>query len=98
MRSIRLRALSAEDIKRVQQRAGELALVGGIIYDLFHLVAAEKEEVESNSIPFVDFHRVGLGEAGFHRRAVSVRGRGSGAGGDALVALPQRSSDLHRKH
>ncbi len=43
---VRLVALSAEEVCTVQKRAGELALVGGIIYDLYHLAAAERENVE----------------------------------------------------
>jgi len=43
---VRLVTLSAEEVSAVQKRAGELALVGGIIYDLSHLAAAERENVE----------------------------------------------------
>ena len=43
---VQVTALSDEEVNTVQRRAGELALVGGIVYDLFHLVAAEKEKVE----------------------------------------------------
>lgn len=39
-------ASTAEEVTEVQKRAGELALVGGIIYDLYHLAAAERHEVE----------------------------------------------------
>jgi predicted nucleic acid-binding protein len=43
---VRCVALSAREIRRVQKRAGELGLVGGIVYDLFHLAVAEKENVD----------------------------------------------------
>jgi hypothetical protein len=33
-------------VSAVQQRAGELSLSGGIIYDLYHLMVAEREDVE----------------------------------------------------
>ncbi len=42
---IRLVALSAEEVCDVQKRAGELGLSGGIIYDLYHLAIAERENV-----------------------------------------------------
>jgi predicted nucleic acid-binding protein len=39
-------SLTAKEIQQVQKRAGQLAIVGGMIYDLFHLAVAEKEQVE----------------------------------------------------
>lgn len=43
---VRCIALGVREVRRVQKRAGELELAGGMIYDLFHLAAAEKEKVE----------------------------------------------------
>lgn len=43
---VRLVALPSAAIRAVQRRAGELGLVGGMVYDLFHLAAAEREKVE----------------------------------------------------
>jgi hypothetical protein len=38
--------LTAREVRRVQKRAGELGLTGGIVFGLFHLAAAEKENVD----------------------------------------------------
>ena len=38
--------LTANQVLQVQKRAGELGLMGGVIYDLYHLAVAEKESVE----------------------------------------------------
>ena len=38
--------LTVKQIHQVQKRAGELGLMGGVIYDLYHLAVAEKESVE----------------------------------------------------
>ena len=38
--------LTAQEVLQVQKRAGELGLMGGVIYDLYHLAVAEKESVE----------------------------------------------------
>lgn len=35
-----------EEVRSAQKQASELGLVGGIIYDLFHLVVARLEDVE----------------------------------------------------
>ena len=42
---VRCVALSAREIQQLQKRAGQLGLTGGIIYDLYHLAVAEKEQV-----------------------------------------------------
>ena len=39
-------ALSAREVRQVQIRAGQLGLTGGIIYDLYHLAVAQKEQVK----------------------------------------------------
>ena len=38
--------LNSKQVRQVQKRAGELGLIGGIIYDLYHLAVAEKEMVD----------------------------------------------------
>jgi predicted nucleic acid-binding protein len=43
---VRCAALKPSEIRRVQECAGRLGLVGGIIYDLYHLAVAERENVE----------------------------------------------------
>ena len=43
---VRCVALPGREIQQIQKRAGQLGLTGGIIYDLYHLVVAEKEQVE----------------------------------------------------
>lgn len=43
---LRCVTLTAKQVRQVQKRAGELGLIGGIIYDLYHLAVAEKEQVD----------------------------------------------------
>ena len=43
---LRCVTLNAGEVQSVQKRAAERGLVGGIIYDLYHLVAAEKSAVD----------------------------------------------------
>lgn len=42
---VRLVSMSSDEVCGVQKRAGELGLVGGMVYDLFHLAVAEREDV-----------------------------------------------------
>lgn len=42
----RLVAMSPGEVEDVQKRASELGLAGGMVYDLFHLAVAEREEVD----------------------------------------------------
>lgn len=42
---VRVVRLSAAKVRQVLGRAGRQGLVGGIVYDLYHLVAAEQAEV-----------------------------------------------------
>ena len=67
---VHLTALSAEEVNKVQRQAGELALVGGIVYDLFHLFLAEKEEVE-RLYTFNTAHFQALATPEFARRIVA---------------------------
>lgn len=39
-------ALPMKEMAHVQKRAGELGLIGGIIYDFFHLTVARREGAE----------------------------------------------------
>ena len=43
---VRCVALPAREVQQIQKRAGQLGLTGGIIYDLYHLAVAEKQQVE----------------------------------------------------
>ena len=43
---VRILALTAKQVRDVQRRAGRIGLVGGMVYDLFHLALAEREQVE----------------------------------------------------
>jgi hypothetical protein len=43
---VRVVAVQAAEVLAVQKQAGELDLVGGIIYDLYHLAVAERENVD----------------------------------------------------
>lgn len=43
---VRCVALSAKAVSKVQKRACDLEVVGGIIYDLYHLAVAEQEAVD----------------------------------------------------
>lgn len=43
---VRLVGMSPDEVCEVQVRAGELGLKGGIIYDLYHLAIAERENAE----------------------------------------------------
>jgi predicted nucleic acid-binding protein len=43
---VRIMALTAKQVRGVQQRAGRMGLIGGAVYDLFHLALAEREHVE----------------------------------------------------
>ncbi len=43
---VRLVALPLKEVAHVQKRAGELGLIGGIIYDFFHLSVARREGAE----------------------------------------------------
>jgi predicted nucleic acid-binding protein len=43
---VRIAHLSGKQIRDVQARAGRLGLIGGIIYDFYHLAVAEKEHVD----------------------------------------------------
>jgi predicted nucleic acid-binding protein len=43
---LRCANLNAKQVRQVQKRAGELGLIGGIIYDLYHLAVAENEKVD----------------------------------------------------
>lgn len=38
--------LNAKQVRQVQKRAGELELIGGVIYDLYHLAVAENQKVD----------------------------------------------------
>ncbi len=42
---VRCVSLTAREVTAVQRRAGHLGLIGGVIYDLFHLAVAEEEKV-----------------------------------------------------
>lgn len=43
---VRLVALPMEEMTSIQKRAGEIGLIGGIIYDFFHLSVAMRERVD----------------------------------------------------
>lgn len=43
---VRIAHLSGKQIREVQARAGQIGLIGGIIYDFYHLAVAEKECVD----------------------------------------------------
>lgn len=43
---VRLVALPMEEMNSIQKRAGEMGLIGGIIYDFFHLSVAMREKVD----------------------------------------------------
>lgn len=43
---VRCVALPAREVLQLQKQAGQLGLTGGIIYDLYHLAVAQKEQVE----------------------------------------------------
>ena len=43
---VKIMALTAKQVRDVQRRAGRTGLVGGMVYDLFHLALAEREQVE----------------------------------------------------
>lgn len=44
--NVRLVALPIEGIASIQKRAGEIGLIGGIIYDFFYLSVAMRERVD----------------------------------------------------
>jgi len=66
---VRCMALDAGEVAKVQVRAGELGLVGGMIYDLFHLWIAAREEVE-RLYTFNTAHFRDLADEGFLERIV----------------------------
>jgi len=43
---VRQTAMTPEEVLAVQKRAGEIGVRGGVIYDLYHLAVAEREDVE----------------------------------------------------
>ena len=43
---VRVVALTARRVAAVQKRAGQLGLLGGVIYDLYHLSVAEEQQVD----------------------------------------------------
>lgn len=43
---VRCSALCAQEVLEVQKRASRMGLVGGIVYDFYHLAVAEKEDVD----------------------------------------------------
>jgi predicted nucleic acid-binding protein len=67
---VRCVALDAGEVAKVQARAGELGVVGGMIYDLYHLWIAAREDV-SRLYTFNTGHFRELAEAGFRDRIVS---------------------------
>ena len=67
---VRLTALSPDEVVTVQQRAGTLALVGGIIYDLYLLMAAERDKVD-RLYTFNTAHFQALAPPEFSRRIVA---------------------------
>jgi len=67
---VRQAALRTSEVRAVQQRAGQLGLLGGMIYDLFHLAVAEKEKAE-RFYTFNTGHFRQIASADFANRIVS---------------------------
>jgi predicted nucleic acid-binding protein len=67
---VRLVALPKREMTPIQKRAGELGLIGGIIYDFFHLSVAMRECVD-RFYTFNTAHFRGLAEPGFRDRIVA---------------------------
>jgi len=67
---VRCVSLDVEEITRVQIRAGELGVVGGMIYDLFPLSVAMRENVD-RLYTFNTGHFRALAEPGFRDRIVN---------------------------
>ena len=67
---IRLVALPMKELPKVQKRAGELGLIGGIISDFFHLTVARREGAE-RFYTFNTAHFQSLAEPEFRRQIVA---------------------------
>lgn len=61
---VRLVSLPAKELATVQRRAGERGLVGGIVYDYYHLRVAQREDVE-RFYTFNTSHFLAIAEADF---------------------------------
>ncbi len=67
---VRLVALPMKEVPHVQKRAGELGLIGGIIYDFFHLTVARREGAE-RFYTFNIAHFQSLAEPEFRQQIVA---------------------------
>lgn len=67
---VKLLSLPAREIAMVQKRAGEMGLIGGIVYDLYHLHAATRESVE-RFYTFNTTHFQAIADSDFLERIVA---------------------------